>query len=386
MPAAELITIGTELLLGDILDTNSRFLARALRDAGVDLYRTTTVGDNVRRIALAVQESLTRADIVITTGGLGPTVDDPTRLAVAEALQVDLVFHPELWEQIKARFRRYNRDPGENNKRQAYLPANAIPVENPVGTAPAFICEVNGKAIIALPGVPREMEHLYQSEVLPYLRRRFDLQSVIKTRVLHTAAVGESVIDELVGDLEELNNPTVGLLAHPGQIDIRIGAKAASAAEAEEMIESVSQEIHRRLGDMIYGSDDQTLESTVLEGAARLGWSISLIEAGLDGILVKRFSQVNNERFAGGEILSGNYAKELIQAQAAAFGASHRAEVALGVGLFPNGEKQEMYLFLSTPAAAVEISRSYGGPPQNAPLWAAHNSLDLVRREIMKMG
>src|SRR3990172_3341014 len=160
MPSAEIISIGTELLLGEIIDTNARFLARSLRDIGVDLYRKTTIGDNIQRIATAIQESLERAEIIITTGGLGPTVDDPTRDAVALAVGRPTEYHPELWEQIQARFLRYNRQPTANNKRQAYIPQGAIPVENPVGTAPSFIVEIDAKSIISLPGVPREMEFL----------------------------------------------------------------------------------------------------------------------------------------------------------------------------------------------------------------------------------
>lgn len=138
MPSAEIITIGTELLLGEIVDTNARFLARCLRDAGIDLYRTTTVGDNINRIAQAIQQSMERCEIIITTGGLGPTVDDPTRDAVALALGVDSVFHPELWDQIGKRFQRLGRLPTKNNRRQAYIPKGAQWLENPVGTAPIF--------------------------------------------------------------------------------------------------------------------------------------------------------------------------------------------------------------------------------------------------------
>src|SRR5512133_2805341 len=155
MPSAEIITIGTEILLGEIVDTNARYIARQLRDAGIDLYRKTTVGDNAQRIAQALQQALERCDIVLTTGGLGPTVDDPTREAVALAVGVETEYTPDLWNQIEARFRRYGRLPTENNKPQAYIPKGAIVIENPVGTAPAFIIEIEGKSIISLPGVPR---------------------------------------------------------------------------------------------------------------------------------------------------------------------------------------------------------------------------------------
>ena len=160
MPSAEIITIGTEILLGEIVDTNTRFLSLKLREQGIDLYRQTTVGDNIQRIAQAIQSSLPITDVIITTGGLGPTIDDPTRLAVAAALEIETEFRADLWEQIKERHLRFGRTPTENNKRQAYVPQGAIAVENQVGTAPAFISETETCAIIALPGVPREMEHI----------------------------------------------------------------------------------------------------------------------------------------------------------------------------------------------------------------------------------
>ena len=243
MPVAEIITIGTELLLGETVDTNTRYIARALRDAGVDLYRSSTIGDNQERIAQIIREGMNRADIIITTGGLGPTVDDPTREALALALDVEIEFRPELWEQIQERFRRYNRTPTDNNRRQAYIPTGAIGVENAVGTAPAFVIETDRHAIIALPGVPREMEHLMQVKILPYLRQRFQLHGIIKSRILHTSGVGESTIDARIGDLERLTNPTVGMAAHAGQVDIRITAKADSESEANHLIQQVEQQL-----------------------------------------------------------------------------------------------------------------------------------------------
>jgi nicotinamide-nucleotide amidase len=258
MPSAEIITIGTEILLGEIVDTNTRYIARLMRGLGVDLYRTTTIGDNVERIAEAIRNGLERADIVITTGGLGPTVDDPTREAVARAFGVETEFRPELWEQIVQIVTRYGRTPGENQKRQAYLPKGAIGIKNEVGTAPAFIMEYSlflrenrhgasvesaetVRAVISLPGVPKEMEYLLHEAVIPYLQTRYSLDQIIKVRLLHTAGAGEGDIDELIGDLELLSNPTVGLAAHTGIVDIRIAAKAGTEAEADRMIADVER-------------------------------------------------------------------------------------------------------------------------------------------------
>src|SRR3972149_8912169 len=249
MPSAEILTIGTELLLGEIADTNTHYLALQLREAGIDLYYTSTVGDNEARIAEAVRHALTRSQILICTGGLGPTVDDVTREGIARALDVELEFKEELWLQIQERFARFNRKPTENNKRQAYLPAGAQVLENAVGTAPAFLVERDDSVIISLPGVPGEMTYILENGVLPYLEKRFGRGSVIRTRVLHIAGVGESQIDEKIADLEKLPNPTVGLSAHPGLVDVRLTAKAENAERAGEILAELEAQAPARLGE-----------------------------------------------------------------------------------------------------------------------------------------
>jgi competence/damage-inducible protein CinA-like protein len=379
MPSAEIITIGTEILLGDILDTNARFLARTLRDAGIDLYRKTTIGDNARRIAAIIQEALGRADILLTTGGLGPTVDDPTREAVALAVGVETEFRPELWEQIQARFQRYGRQPTENNRRQAYIPRGALAVENPVGTAPSFIYEIDGKSIISLPGVPREMEFLMLNAILPYLRQRFDLQGVIKSRVLHTAGVGESMIDDLIGDLEVLSNPTVGLAAHSGQVDVRITAKAGSEAGADEMIRGVEVELRQRLKDWIYGADAETLEEVALRAVAARAWGLAVVEAGLGGELIRRLAAAG-AAFRGGEVLPASPSPAELLENLNQFREAQAAEVGLGVALYPAGEKVDICLVLVSPEGDRRFERPYGGPPEYAPRWALNHALDLVRK------
>lgn len=251
MPRAEIITIGTELLLGETQDTNTREIAQALGSIGVDLYRTTTVGDNVTRIAGAIAESLDRAEIVITTGGLGPTVDDPTREAAAAALDLDLVFRKDLWEEIVEKFSTFGKEPTENNRRQAYLPEGADVLDNPWGTAPAFAVRRRGSVLIALPGVPEEMRELMDEEVLPYLRETFDLQEVILTRSIMTSGVGESRVDHLLDPYERMGNPTVGLAAHRDGVEVRITAKAESRRQAHQMIDEVEQQIRKLLSEWI---------------------------------------------------------------------------------------------------------------------------------------
>ena len=379
MPSGEIITIGTEILLGDIVDTNAQFLARMLRDAGIDLYRKTTVGDNPRRIAQAIQQSMERCEIVITTGGLGPTVDDPTRDAVASAMGVETEFHPELWEQIQARFRRFNRPPTENNRRQAYIPKGAKAITNPVGTAPAFVFETDRQAVIALPGVPREMEYLTRNAVLPYLRERYNLHETIKTRIIHTAGAGESQIDDLIGDLEALSNPTVGLAAHTGQVDVRITAKAESDAEADRLIHPIEEIIRQRLGEWIYGADGETLEDNALQTVSRKGWTLVAVEAGLNGTLIRGLA-AGHGPFLGGEMLTETPTPDELSQFTEGYRQSRMASVGLGVAVVPAGEKQDVLLVLITPEGTQRYTRPYGGPPEYAPRWAYHHSLDLIRR------
>lgn len=378
MPSAEIITIGTEILLGEIVDTNAPYMARTLRDAGVDLYRKTSVGDNVQRIAQAVQQALERCDLVITTGGLGPTVDDPTREAVAQAVGVPTEYHPELWDQIQARFQRFGRIPTENNRRQAYIPQGALAVENPVGTAPCFIVELQEKAIISLPGVPREMEYMMQQAVIPYIRQRFDLHGMIKARVLHTSGGGKSVIDEKIGDLEELSNPTVGLAAHSGQVDVRITAKAGSEAAADAMIAKVEATVRSRLGDWVYGADQETLEEVARTALKRRNWSITITEAGMTGELLKRLSGYP-EQFAGGEVFASIPNPEELARLTAALRQKQNAEVGLGVSLVLGPEKQDIQIVLITPEGEHTFARPYGGPAGSAPHYAVNSSLDLLR-------
>ncbi|RMF39333.1 MAG: CinA family nicotinamide mononucleotide deamidase-related protein [Anaerolineae bacterium] len=381
MPSAEIITIGTEILLGEIIDTNATYIARELRRIGMDLYRKTSVGDNAERIAQAIREALQRCDVVITTGGLGPTVDDPTREAVALAFDVQTEFRPELWEQIQARFARFGRQPTENNKRQAYIPQGAHPIENPVGTAPCFRMEGENGMVISLPGVPREMEHLMQNAVLPHLRERYPNLGVIKARVLHTAGAGESNIDALIGDLEELTNPTVGLAAHSGQVDVRITAKAGSEAEADALIEPVEAEVRARLGIWVYGADEETLEQTALQALRKQNWRVAVVESGLGGRLVRRLGgEESADAFAGGELLTQSPDNTELRQLTEAYRHSRGAEIGLGVVLRPGKEKQDIFIILLTPQGEQQLARPYGGPPKMAVQWAVNHALNLLRK------
>lgn len=302
---AEVISVGSELLLGQIVDTNSAVISRHLAGVGLDLYYKTTVGDNLDRLTAVLRQALERSDVVITTGGIGPTADDVTREAVAAATDRPLEFSEPLMGQIEAFFQARGFRLSPSNRRQAFIPRAAIPVENPVGTAPAFIVEIGEKCVVTLPGVPREMEHLLVTRVLPYLRTRYGLAGEIRLRVLKVVGLGESRIGELLADfMEKGRNPTVGTLAHLGQVDVRIAAKGFDAGLAQRLIEPVETEIRARLGDLIFGADADTLEGVVQALVAQLGARVAVVEWGSAGTLADRLCTGLGEAFAGGVVLA----------------------------------------------------------------------------------
>jgi molybdenum cofactor synthesis domain-containing protein len=396
MTSAEIITIGTEILLGEIVDTNTRHIARVLRGLGVDLYRTITIGDNLERIAESIRNSMGRADIVITTGGLGPTVDDPTREAVAKALGVETEFREDLWEQVVETISRYGRKPSENQKRQAFVPQGAIGVRNPVGTAPCFIVETplflsphflrkwgetegggegsGVRAVISLPGVPNEMEHVLHESIIPYLQSRFNLDQILKVRILHCAGLGEGMIDEKIADLETLSNPTVGLAAHTGVVDVRIAAKAKTEADADAMIAQVESQVRERLGKIIFGADDDRLEKVALDTVASRGWTLTAVESGLDGMLARKIPRTAS--------IPNLTPASLTQALRAAQADSH-ADVALGVSVYLEERAAEMALI--TPRGEKTHRITFGGPPKSLPRWSVNLALNWLRTTMEEM-
>ncbi|MCY3836483.1 MAG: CinA family nicotinamide mononucleotide deamidase-related protein [Anaerolineaceae bacterium] len=288
---AEIIAIGTELLLGELVDSNSAHIARVFRGIGINVYMMTTVGDNRERIAMAIRNGLNRADIVITTGGLGPTVDDMTRHAVADATERSLVYHPELFDQIATRFAGFRVRMTENNRQQAFLPEDAILIDNPVGTAPSFIVKNNDGTVISLPGVPREMKFLLADQVVPYLSKQFRLGTII-ARVLRTAGIGESSLDDLLGtDLLNRNNPTIGLAAHSGQVDVRITAKHDSEEAALQLIAETEATVRTRIGPYVYGTGDEELADAFLQLLVQQKQNVSLIAAGIVDVIGAQLSE-----------------------------------------------------------------------------------------------
>jgi competence/damage-inducible protein CinA-like protein len=375
MTSAEIITIGTEILLGEIVDTNTRYIARNLRALGVDLYRTITIGDNADRIAEAIRDSMSHADIVITTGGLGPTVDDPTREAVAKAAGVETEFREDLWQQVVETIGRYGRKPSENQKRQAYVPKGALGVKNPVGTAPCFIVETERNAVISLPGVPQEMEYILHESIIPYLQKRFNLDEVIKVRVIHCSGLGEGMIDEKIADLETLSNPTVGLAAHTGVVDVRIAAKAKSESEANAMIDEIEAQVRQRLGTVVFGVDEDKLEEVVLDTLAHRGMTLTAIESGLDGLLARTLRSPHTASLPN---LTPDSLMEALRAARAKSGAT----IALGVSVYPDERAAEMAMI--TPKGEKTHRITYGGPPRSLPRWSMNLALNWLRTFLLE--
>ncbi len=381
---AEIITTGSELLLGELVDTNTAFIARRLRSIGLNLYYTTTVGDNVERMVESLRHALTRSDVIVTTGGLGPTVDDVTRQAVAQAIERELVFRPDLLDQIAARFRAYGSPMGENNRQQAFIPTGAVAIENPVGTAPSFWVEHEGRVIVCLPGVPREMEYLVDHAVLPLLRDKLDLRQFIVVRNVHVIGLGESRIDAVVADLEQLNNPTVGLAAHAGQVDVRITAKADTEDQARGLLGLVEAQVRERLSDNIYGADDETIESLVVRMLADRGQSLLSVEQGTGGQLAGRLAAAGGSEqvFHHGLVLPNlgapvEKAVEVVRQSAG-------ADLVLGlvVGPTEDGAGLQIAQALATPAGTQTHQRGFGGHPKLAAQWGVTHSLGLLWRYL----
>jgi nicotinamide-nucleotide amidase len=407
---AEIITTGTELLLGEIEDTNSTYLARRLREIGLNLYYKTSVGDNEERAALVLRQALARSDVVITTGGLGPTVDDVTRQAVARATGRELVFAPELWAQIRAHFERWGREPTENNRRQAYVPVGATPIENPVGTAPCFIVESDRGIVVSLPGVPREMEYLMEHRVVPYLRERLGLRETIRAKVLRTAGIGESTVDNLIADLMTEANPTVGLSAHAGQTDVRIAAKAESEAAADALIAGMEARVRERLGEHIYGEGKQRLEETLAGKLRECGHTLAVLETNSRGAIAQRLAGVPGSRdvFRGGQIAMeaetltrslgvpgaliaqhGFLSYQVAGEAARRLADCYRASLGLAV-LGTAGEDEDVYgqktghtcVALVGLAEPVLQQLTIGGSTRLSQIWVSTRTLDLVRRVL----
>jgi nicotinamide-nucleotide amidase len=299
----ELLMIGSELLLGQIQDTNSTYIAQELAEHGIGCYQKTTIGDNKERIMAALDHGLDRSDVILCSGGLGPTEDDITRECIGDLLGLSLEFREDLYESILDRYSHVRHRFTENNKKQATLPEGAIAVENPNGTAPGIIVESERGIIICMPGVPHELKSMMADSILPYLKKRFNVSGTVTYKVLKVCGIGESAVDDLIGDLMVAStNPTVGLLASPEFVRIRITAKADSEEHAAALIAPVAQQIHERLPGKIMGEDDDVLEGKVATLLREHGLRLFVSETFTGGMISQRLLLADPHVLAEGRV------------------------------------------------------------------------------------
>lgn len=288
---SELITVGTELLLGDIVNTNTVFLSKKLAELGINVYFQTAVGDNKERLKEVVSLGIKRSDLIILTGGLGPTEDDITKEAVSEVLNRKLILDNQVLEKIELFFKKCCTSMTHNNVKQALVPEDSKIIKNEIGTAPGIMVEDNGRIIIMLPGPPKELELMFNKYVYPLLRKKS--KYIIKSKVIKTIGAGESFIETEIKDIiHEYENPTVATYAKSGQVEIRITAKAFNEYEADQLIKNVVNEVECRIGEYIYGYNDTSIEEVVFKLLKSNNLTIGFCESCTGGLITSRFTQV----------------------------------------------------------------------------------------------
>lgn len=281
---AEIITVGTEILLGDIVNTNSQFLAKELANLGIEVYYQSSVGDNEKRLLEVFDESLKRSDLVITTGGLGPTKDDITKEVAAKYFHQELILDEYSLEQLKKYFKDRNLEMSESNLKQIYFPKDAIVLENLNGTAPGAILSKNNKTIIVMPGPPKEMKLMFENGVRPYLERLTNI--VLKSKTLRIFGMGESLVeDKLIDLIKNQSNPTIAPYVGNGDITLRITAKAQDEEESNKLIEPIEREIRNRFDKFIYGEGNTSIEEVVSKILVANNLTISTAESCTGGML-----------------------------------------------------------------------------------------------------
>ncbi|HEX2478068.1 MAG TPA: competence/damage-inducible protein A [Geminicoccaceae bacterium] len=407
----EVVAVGTELLLGQIVDTNSTWIGGQLALAGIDSHFQTKVGDNLGRIVACIRQGLERSDAVILCGGLGPTQDDITREAIAEVFGVPLVRSDELADRIRALFAARGRVMAANNLRQADVPEGASVIAEMPGTAPGLICPVRDKVIYAVPGVPHEMQAMMLGTVLPDLQRRAGLTAVIRSRVLRTWGNTESGLAELLAarilELDALGNPTLAFQASGIEgIKVRITAKAADHASAEAMLAAEEAGLRPLLGDCVFGCDEQTMESVVIDLLGERDLTLAVAESVSGGLAAYRLSGVPGTRevFKGGvvayasqvkfEVLGVPRGPVVCEVAARAMADSVRRLLGADVGLATTGvagpKEQDgqpvgtvfLGLAIGDQAEAKEVRLP--GDPDRVRQYAVISALDLLRRRLLE--
>lgn len=307
---AEILAVGTELLMGQIANTNAQYLSRRLNDLGINVYYHSVVGDNPMRLKQSLKQALERSDLVITTGGLGPTQDDLTKESIAEAMGKRLVLNIDVYNGIAAFFARQNRKMLENNAKQAYLPEDSIIIPNNNGTAPGCIIEKDNKTVIMFPGPPKEMIPMFEETVFPYLEKKTG--QIIGSRLLKVFGIGESEMETRIIDLiNSQSNPTIAPYVGDGDVVIRVTARSKDREEADKMIQPVIEKIKERLGDHIYAFDGEAMEEVAVALLKEKGVNLSVAESCTGGMLASKIVNVpgSSEVFDRGFVTYSNLSK-----------------------------------------------------------------------------
>jgi nicotinamide-nucleotide amidase len=309
---AELIFTGTELLSGQVLNTHGQFLGQELSALGIEVILHTTVGDDWERMAEVFRQALRRSDIIITTGGLGPTADDLTKETVADVLGLPMVVHEPSLEAIREHFARRGMAMPESIRKQACFPAGAKILPNPKGTAPGALLETDGRVVIILPGPPWELQPMFRNSVAPYLARLAGRGAVSRSRVLKLTGIAESVVQDKIRDLTREENPRISFLVQPGEVQVRITARAEEEQEAERLVTECTEKVRQRLAGFIFGVDEENLEEVVGQLLADLGATIAVAESCTGGLLSTRLTNVpgSSRYMLGGVVAYDNRLKE----------------------------------------------------------------------------
>ena len=409
---AEILNVGTEILLGDIVNTNAAYISRELAACGVGCYYQSVVGDNAGRLSDSLKLALSRADMVITTGGLGPTYDDLTKETVAACFDLEMELHQPSLDRMMAFFSRFGRTFTKNNEKQAYMPRGAVVFENDRGTAPGLAVEKDGKTVIMLPGPPGEMTAMFELQVKPYLEAR--ASHVLRSQTIHIFGLGESAVEDVLHDsMLKHTNPTIAPYAKTGEVELRVTASAPDRAAAEALIEPVVSEIVALFPDQVYGVDAGDMQTALIHALTKAGLTIAVAESCTGGMIASRLTEVPG---ASAALLCGvcSYSNQskidflgVSPATLEAYGAVSQEtalEMARGVRLRsgadvglattgiagPDGGTAEkpvglVYTAISTSATEkaleLRLSRGYGGERQLIRSLACLHAMNLVLRE-----
>lgn len=405
---AEILSIGTELLLGHITDTNASWLAQQLGPLGIDLFYVSTVGDNLERLTARLAQARERSDLVIMTGGLGPTEDDLTREGIAAVLHETPIVDEQLEASLRAFFASRGILMPERNIKQAWTLPSVTILANPIGTAPGWWAERDDKVLVAMPGVPYEMKRMWQNEVMPRLRLRTG--ESLFTRILRVAGMGESSVEERLDAVLHNANPTVATYAKRDAVDVRITAKAPTTDEAQAMVEGVEARVRATLGQHIFGIDDETPQSVALDMLMARGLTLATMESCTGGLLSSLITDIpgSSNAFRGGLI---SYATDLKEAwgvpaeviaehgvvsveTARAMASAVRQQTGASVGLSVTGvagpDEQEgkpvgtVHIAVASPQGARETSQLFRGPRSEIKLRAAYTALNLLRLHLLR--